>query len=219
VFDVHPPHSSIHGWRDFSIQLITITVGLLIALGLEGSVEWLHHRHLMHQAEAALLMEIKSNSSGMADRHKALVEQQSFLIADIAVLSKIIAHPETPVHDHMTIRFNIVGFENVSWTTAQTTGALAYMPYDLARQYSDIYSTQAEIELQVRQTLRDMTISLGPFVSLKDGDPGPNAEEAKLIKRNIETLQGQLYLLGELDQTMDDMYKKFLASNRRESGK
>lgn len=68
--------------------------------------------------------------------------------------------------------------------------------------------------MQRRQTLRDMTIGLGPFVSLKDGDPGPNAEEAKLIKRNIETLQGQLYLLDQLDQTMDGMYKKFLASNR-----
>jgi hypothetical protein len=38
VFDVHPPHGAIHGRRDFSVQLITITAGLLIALGLEGSV-------------------------------------------------------------------------------------------------------------------------------------------------------------------------------------
>jgi hypothetical protein len=210
VLDVHPPHGPIHGWREFSIQLFTITVGLLIALGLESSVEWLHHRHVMHQAQHAMLMEIKTNAAGMADRQKALHEQQDYLRADIAVLRKIIAHPDTPVHDNMTIRFNIVGFESVSWSTAQATGALAYMSYGQAREYSDIYAFQASIESQVAQTLRQMTISLGPFVGLDDDDPGPNAEESKIIKRNIETLLGQLYLLDEFHKTMGAMYKQFL---------
>jgi hypothetical protein len=35
MFDVHPPHSPIHGWRDFFVQLVTITAGLLIALALD----------------------------------------------------------------------------------------------------------------------------------------------------------------------------------------
>jgi hypothetical protein len=30
-----------------------ITIGLLIALGLESSVEWLHHRHLARDARRA----------------------------------------------------------------------------------------------------------------------------------------------------------------------
>ena len=213
MFDIHPPHGAIHGWRDFLVQLATITVGLLIALGLEGSVEWLHHRHLMHQAEASLLTEIKSNASGMAERHKALTEQQAFLTADIAVLRSIIAHPEVPMHDSMTIRFSISGFENVSWLTAQNTGSIAYMPYELARQYSDIYALQADISLQVKQAMRDSIVSLGPFVSSKDSDPPPNAEEAKLMKRNLETLLGQLFALDQQDQTMEALYKKFLDSH------
>jgi hypothetical protein len=213
VFDVHPPHGAIHGWRDFLVQLATITVGLLIALGLEGSVEWLHHRHLMHQAEASLLKEIKANASSMADRHKALAEQQEFLMTDIAILRSIIAHPGVPVHDSMTIRFSISGFENVSWLTAQNTGSIAYMPYELAQQYSDIYALQADIGLQVKQATRDSIVSLGPFVSAKDSDSPPNAEDAKLIKRNLETLLGQLYALDQQDQTMEALYKKFLDSH------
>jgi hypothetical protein len=213
VFDVHPPHGAIHGWRDFSVQLATITVGLLIALGLEGSVEWLHHRHLMHQAEASLLTEIKSNAAGMSDRHKALTEQQAFLLADIAVLRSVITHPDVPVHDSMTIRFNISKFENVSWLTAQNTGSIAYMPYELARQYSDIYALQADIDLQVKQAMRDVIVSMGPFVGSKDSDPVPAAEEAKLIKRNLETLLGQLFALDQQDQTMEAMYKRFLESH------
>ncbi len=45
------------------LDLATITIGLLIALGLEGCVEWQHHRHLVHEAEASLRAEIKSNES------------------------------------------------------------------------------------------------------------------------------------------------------------
>lgn len=45
MLDVHPPHSTTHTWRDFFIHIATIAVGLLIALGLEQTVEALHRHH------------------------------------------------------------------------------------------------------------------------------------------------------------------------------
>ena len=39
MLDVHPPHEKMHGFKDFLLHLLTITIGLLIALGLEGCVE------------------------------------------------------------------------------------------------------------------------------------------------------------------------------------
>ena len=48
VLDVHMPHAT-HTWRDFWIHLGTITLGLLIAIGLEQSVEWMHRIHDQHQ--------------------------------------------------------------------------------------------------------------------------------------------------------------------------
>jgi hypothetical protein len=40
--EVHPPHAPLHSWKDFWIHLGTITIGLLIAISLEQSVEALH---------------------------------------------------------------------------------------------------------------------------------------------------------------------------------
>jgi hypothetical protein len=40
MLDVHSPHEPIIGWKDFLLHLFTITIGLLIALSLEGTVEW-----------------------------------------------------------------------------------------------------------------------------------------------------------------------------------
>ncbi len=45
MLDVHPPHSPTHTWKDFFIHIATIVVGLLIAVGLEQTVEYVHHAH------------------------------------------------------------------------------------------------------------------------------------------------------------------------------
>ncbi len=50
MLDVHPPHEKIHGFRDFLLHLLTITIGLLIALGLEALVERVHQNHLREES-------------------------------------------------------------------------------------------------------------------------------------------------------------------------
>ena len=40
--EVHPPEHGIHSWRDFLVHMGTITLGLVIALGLEAAAEALH---------------------------------------------------------------------------------------------------------------------------------------------------------------------------------
>jgi hypothetical protein len=37
--EIHPPHGSIHSFKDFVVQLATITAGVLIALSFEGVLE------------------------------------------------------------------------------------------------------------------------------------------------------------------------------------
>ena len=59
--DVHAPHEPIHSWKDFWIHLGTITIGLLIAISLEQSVEALHHLHQRHQLEEDLRGEGERN--------------------------------------------------------------------------------------------------------------------------------------------------------------
>jgi hypothetical protein len=75
IDDIHPPHQAAHSWRDIFIHLATITVGLFIALSLEGCVEWQHHRHLVHEARSNIRTEIQDNQTALHDTlgriHKA----------------------------------------------------------------------------------------------------------------------------------------------------
>jgi hypothetical protein len=213
MLDVHPPHEAVHSWRDFFIHLTTITVGLLIALSLEGCVEWRHHRHLVHEAEASLRGEIKTNAEQLQGVLDDLHKEQEVLKQDVAVLKKIIADPRTPNHDEMAVNYQIRTFNDVSWRTAQSTGAFSYMPYDEAQEYSDIYDQQGNIAAAELQGVRDTVIGVAPFLNLKKGDPNPTGEEAVRIKSNFEILQGQLSFIEDQVTRLDGEYKKFLAAH------
>jgi hypothetical protein len=213
VIEVHPPTEPMHGWRDFLLHLLTITIGLLIALSLEGCVEWQHHRHLVHDAEASLGREIASNARDMAANLEGVRNEQRLLSQDVAVLKKIIANPKVQQHDTMSIRFDIRGFNDVSWKTAQSTGAFGYMQYSQAQEYSDIYDQQHEIDEGEHQAIRDTVISVAPFLNSKDDDPNPSPAEAAEIKSHLEILQGQLGFVENMMVKLDVEYKKFLAAH------
>jgi hypothetical protein len=57
MLDVHPAHHAASTWRDFFIHIATIVIGLLIAIGLEQTVEYFHHRHLASEAREQLRSE------------------------------------------------------------------------------------------------------------------------------------------------------------------
>jgi hypothetical protein len=213
VLDVHAPHESVHGWRDFFLHLVTITIGLLIALSLEGFVEWQHHRHLAHDAETSLRAEIKSNAEGMDSVLTDLHQRQATLKHDVKVLQFIVETGKNPPDQNMKVDFRIVTFDDVSWKTAQTTGALSYMPYDLARDYSGIYAQQDILTASELQAGRDSMIAIGPFIDAPDDHSPPSKEDAKTVIKNIEVLQGQLILVDSYMQGLNVLYKKFLADH------
>jgi hypothetical protein len=203
----------MHGWRDFFLHLTTITIGLLIALSLEGLVEWQHRRHLVHDAEASLHAEIKGNAgnidSVLADLHK----RQASLKHDVYVLNYIAANGKYPEEKNMEVNFQIVAFESVAWKTAQSTGALSYMPYDLAQDYSSIYMQQDLVTGAEQQAARDSVLAIGPFINEPSDSPPPSREQAQSIVEKIEVLQGQLILVDSFMQGLSGGYKQFLSAH------
>jgi hypothetical protein len=203
----------IYSWRDFFIHLATITKGLLIALSLEGCVEFWHHRDLVHEAEASMQIEIEANARELQRALDDVRKEQDFLKQDIAVMKKIIANPKVPNNEEMTVNFRVRTFADVSWKTAQSTGALSYMPYERAQEYAKIYSAQNEIAEAEHQAIRDTVLSVAPFLNSKRGDVNPGGEEAVKIVDRLEVLQGQLIFLEDLIKRLDGEYKKFLAAH------
>jgi hypothetical protein len=55
--DIHKP-KPWHGWRELLKEIGTIVIGVLIAIAFEQAVEWLHWRHKLADADAAVRFEL-----------------------------------------------------------------------------------------------------------------------------------------------------------------
>ena len=58
--DVHKPHAA-KNWREFLVEIGTIVVGILIALGLEQVIESIHDRTIADEAREAVRAEVEEN--------------------------------------------------------------------------------------------------------------------------------------------------------------
>jgi hypothetical protein len=144
--DVHAPHHSISGWKDFLVHLVTITVGLMIAVGIEGCVE-LHREHsLVKEARTTLHDEIAYNSKKMEEQVATLDADEATMRKNLEVLKNIQEHPKDKAAQNASLDAHLSGtsLRDTAWKTAQATNALSYMPYDEAQKYADIYEAQAE---------------------------------------------------------------------------
>ena len=170
--DVHAPHERIHGWKDFAVHLLTITVGLLIAVGIEGLVE-LHREHkLVREARETLRAEIKTDTNTMKDALDSIGKERRTMANDIAMMKRIQANPndKSAQAGAFDVTFQLKGFSDTAWKTAQATNALSYMPYDEAEKYSNVYGLQAAYEARQDVLLTDEAKVLGLLTSFGQKD-------------------------------------------------
>jgi hypothetical protein len=180
--DVHAPHEPIHGWKDFFLHLVTITVGLLIAVGIEGCVE-LHREHtLANEARATMREEIEYNSGQLNKAVVTLEKQRAGIENDIKALNRIRENPKDKDAQNVGIEasFSMVGLRDTAWKTAQATGALSFMPYAESERYSDVYGAQQEFLDQQKKILEDEAQFLGVVTKTNFGSNDTTPEQAEM---------------------------------------
>ena len=139
MLDVHPPHSPTHTWKDFFIHIATIVIGLLIAIGLEQTVEAIHHRHELQKAREELREEVQTNRRVNAKQLEYVHQVQAELNADMTLL---IAHRtnDGPLTVPLQFDWEFRRSPSAAWDTNKQSGSLNLMPHpELA--YYDYVST------------------------------------------------------------------------------
>ena len=168
MLDVHPPHEKMHGFKDFLLHLLTITIGLLIALGLEGYAERWRQRELKNDADTKLRQEIRDNAQEIVSAHNANASEQENLTRIVDFLN---ARKKNEPYDTHQIRlgFAMGDLKSASWKTAAATGALGFMEYDQVQLYSAVYQLQDKYSTLQNQTI-DEFLQLQSYV-IFDSDP------------------------------------------------
>jgi hypothetical protein len=210
--DVHAPHHSIEGWKDFFVHLITISVGLLIAVGIEGCVE-LHREHkLVREARETMREEIQHNSEKMKEAVVTLDKQAETMKKNIAALTRIQENPKDKAAQDAQIdaNFSIIGLRETAWKTAETTGALSFMPYAEAQRYSDVYGAQKEFLDQQNKILEDEAEFIGLMAKTNFGHQDITPEQASLALERFGVWQAHLAYVDVMAKVTADADKAFL---------
>ena len=57
--DIHPPEGPTNSLKDFAIHIVVVTIGILIALGLEGVREMVYAHTLVRETRENFRREIR----------------------------------------------------------------------------------------------------------------------------------------------------------------
>ena len=208
MLDVHAPHKAIHGVGEFFLHLFTITVGLLIAVGIEAGVERHHHTDLAKQAQEMLDAEIRKNETTMTE---ALKDIQGMQQRNKTNLDSIAAVRKNPSQDvNIDVSYGSSSLEETAWHTAQETGALAYMPYDRAERYSSIYSNVHDFESAEARLAEDEAQFIGVLRRYDIGKGKMNREAADAVAEHLGLSQGHLLSVYISARVLEDEQSAFL---------
>lgn len=142
MLDVHAPHESVHTWKDFFIHIATIVIGLLIAIGLEQSVELIHHRHQVSEAQAALHAERQENYKLFALETRSFDLATPYLQKNLEILLYLRAHPHAPPDTWPGIivwETGEIPFVSAAWSTAQRDGVIELLPQAEVESLDELY--------------------------------------------------------------------------------
>ena len=148
MLDVHPPHEAAHTWKDFFIHIATIVIGLIIAVGLEQTVEYLHHRQQVRETRKALLLEQEKDVKFFALESDMLRQQAPVYRTDLAILIYLRNHPGASASSwpgKLDWRWHGAYYLKAQWTTAQVDGVVEHMPAAEAQNFDDIYRRLNEL--------------------------------------------------------------------------
>jgi hypothetical protein len=163
MLDVHPPHESVHTWKDFLIHMSAICLGLLIAIGLEQTVEYLHHRHQREDLEQQMRTESENNLNLIATQVDFANQLLQYLTACTRALETaplqsgeyVVKLPVNQVQLPVDAHGMLISPSRGTWTVAKAAGTVALLPAETAKIYARLdlaeeFEQAAEIDSTVQ---------------------------------------------------------------------
>lgn len=161
---IHKPKAP-HGLREFLSEITVIVVGILIALSLEATVEWLHWRTEVRAGREHLREEIQFNEQVYAHR----ADVAACVETNLATLRSVIEDLRANRHVEPVARF--ISPENGPirreiWNSLVAAQVLVHFPKEELQKYSEFYQLREDAEY-----FMDRESRAWQTLHLLEGDP------------------------------------------------
>lgn len=208
--DIHPPEQSLRTWKDFLLHLLTITIGLFIALTLEAAVESMHHRHLVRDARVNLRKEIETNQELFASNSRELQLNRTQLARDIDQLRQLRDGNKVP-DAKLSWTLNGNGYGDAAWKTAKESGAVQYMDSRSISDYTWLFDQQAYVMTMALNLASEESRINAVLLVAQDPSKLTPAEVQSLLIRTAEA-DLEASKLETWMKALEQMYSRALAA-------
>jgi hypothetical protein len=211
MLDVHAPHQTVHSWKDFLVHIAAISIGLLIAVGLEQTVELFHHRHQVAEIRRSLADERRINEVIFTGACNEFRRYAPILLGSLQTLTYLRTHPGASPSQwpgRFSFYMLTIHFQDSAWKTALQSAALEHMPRAEVRTYSDVYARLAEVSEESVAELHAV-IRAKSFM-LQMTDPSTiNSEQSIQAYALVSDVVTSLYLMGIGERNIARLYSDF----------
>jgi hypothetical protein len=213
--EIHAPHGPILTVKEALVHLCIITTGILIALSLQGALEWSQHRQLVRETRQRLRNEIRGNQESIQTVLKGLNPAKTRFIHAIDVVNDLSAPGKVeeaasifnPAGGDLLSGMSFAFFNTAGYTTAEVTGAFGFMEYSETVKYADTYDLQALYARMQDTTEKDVFAGamLGTSLLAK-----PTPTEVEDVKRQLRLALGGIAIMENLANGLNERYSKAL---------
>jgi len=202
MLDVHPPHHATHTWKDFFIHIATIVVGLLIAVGLEQTVELIHHAHQRRELREALRSTTEINDAWAKDDVQRVDGRRHWALEQLTAIEK--AGPSGPLTLRRLPLMELYVPNTGVWLAARQNGQAALLTVSEQNWYADMDRVEDGIFVASTSSIARYSNALSEL-------------EGQVLQRTIVLPSGDLDLSGltpEQRQKLDDQLRTLILSLR-----
>jgi hypothetical protein len=205
------PHETIHTWRQFLLHLATIVIGLLIAVGLEQTVEYFHHRQQVAEIRRSLEEEQRINERIFTSACRELRRYAPILLGSLQTLTYLRNHPGAPPSQwpgRFSFYILATHFQDSAWKTALQSAALEHMPRAEVRNYSDIYARLSQVSADSATELHAV-IRAKAFMFQMTDSASLTSEQSNQAYALVSDVVTSLYLMGIGERNIARLYPNF----------
>ena len=136
--EIHAPEGTTKSFKDFAIHIVIVTIGILIALGLEGIRESIHEHFVVRDARENFQSEFRGNRINLDKELKNDKETLALLDQIIKDLPELRQNPSQLAKRVAVLRSSGYFFSSSRWESALSTGALGHMSVDEVNRYAQV---------------------------------------------------------------------------------
>ena len=203
------PRPPRHDARWFWSELLTITVGILVALSIDGLLELRRERALVREAHSAIAFEIAENLQDLEATLPALDVHERGLREGLRLVERLLRQ-ETVADRRFQAPLSTPSLNQAGWVTAERTGALAFMQYAEVQQYSELYQLQDLVVASQYRLLERLPRLTGLSLMSEAGDDPPRPQDLDGARAALMESTGAVSIHRELAVQLASAYRRAL---------